>query len=309
MTIVASEAVKPLVSVLAAKFRHRQPDVTIAVQGAGASRSTPVDAFITGQSRMRRGDGDTTGHMGSYDAELLAMPRALTELELKQFTAKHGYGPTELVIAYRALAVYVNRRNPVKDLSVAEIDAIFSSTRKLGMPNIRTWGQLGLSGDWADKHIRLHGLSHRLRAMNAFFEHVALVDGHLKPAMNLAPGTASLVVALEKDRYGIGYGLTGMETSAVRALPVSDKPGASGVRPTTETVRSGEYPLSRAVHLYINRAPDEEWDSEAREFIHFIHSGDGREIVERAGWYALPASVAGANLKLLDGRERVRDRP
>jgi phosphate transport system substrate-binding protein len=145
--------------------------------------------------------------------------------------------------------------------------------------------------------------------MIAFFEHAALYDGHLKPAMNLAPGTASLVVALEKDGYGIGYGLTGMETSAVRALAVSDKPGSPGVRPTTETVRSGAYPLSRAVHLYINRAPDEEWDSEAREFIHFIHSGDGREIVERAGWYALPASVAGANLKLLDGRERVRDQP
>jgi phosphate transport system substrate-binding protein len=302
MTIVASDAVKPLISVLAAKFLRKHPEVTIAVQGAGASRSTPVDAFITGHSRMRRGDGDTTGHMGSYDAELLALPRGLTEDELRRFTAKHRYAPTGLVIAYGALAVYVNRDNPVKKLTLAEIDAIFSSTRTRRMQNIRAWGQLGLSGTWAHAQIHLYGLDRRTRGIRAFFKHVALLDGEFKPDVKTEPGSASLVVALEKDRYGIGYGLTRLETSAVRALSLSEKPGTPGVRPTTETVRSGQYPLSRSVYLYINRDPDEEWDAEIRELIHFIHSGDGQEIVSRAGWYTLPASLVASNLEMLEAQ-------
>ena len=302
MTIVASDAVKPLISVLAAKFLRKHPEVTIAVQGAGASRSTPVDAFITGHSRMRRGDGDTAGHMGSYDAELLALPRALTEDELSRFTAKRRYAPTGLVIAYGALAVYVNRDNPVKNLTLAEIDAIFSSTRKRGMAEIRTWGQLGLSGTWAHAPIHLYGLDHRSRSIRAFFKHVALLDGKFKPNKKTEPGSASMVVALEKDRYGIGYGLTRLEISAVRALSLSDKPGTPGVRPTLETVRSGQYPLSRSVYLYINRDPAKGWDAEIQEFIHFIHSDDGRKIVSRAGWYTPPASLVASNLEMLEAQ-------
>ena len=309
MTIVVSDAVKPLISVIAAKFLRKHPEVTIAVQGAGVSRSTPVDAFITGHSRMRRGDGDTTGHMGSYDAELLALPRALTEDELSRFTAKRRYAPTGLVIAYGALAVYVNRDNPVKNLTLADIDAIFSSTRKRGMAEMRTWGQLGLSGTGAHAQIHLYGLDRRTRGIRAFFKHVALLDGEFKPDIKTEPGSASLVVALEEGRYGIGYGLTGLETSAVRALSLSDKPGTPGVRPTTETVRSGQYPLSRSVYLYINRDPAKGWDAEIREFIRFIHSGEGRKPVSRAGWYTPPASLVASNLEMLEAQGQTPGTP
>ncbi len=303
MTVVASEAVKPLISVLATKFRRQQPDVTIAVQGAEASRSSPVDAFITGHSRMRRGDGDTAGHLGSYDAELLALTRPLTETELRRFTAKHRYAPTGLVLAYGALAVYVNRDNPIQRLTMAEIDAIFSSSGKRGTKKIRTWGPLGLSGMWAQRRIHLYGVDHRSTRIKAFFRHIALLDGEFDPTIKITPGPASIVVALEKDPYGIGYGATGLETTGVRALPISDEPMTPGVHPTLETVQSGQYPLSGRVYLYVNRDPDKEWDAEIREFIRFIHSVDGRETVSRAGWSTLPASVVAGKCEVFNGQD------
>ena len=148
MTIVGSEATKPLLLKLAMEFRKRQPEATIAVQGPRGFKTSPVDAFVNGLSRMRRGDGDTAGHFGSYDVELLASPRALTEQEFKRFTSKHGHEPTGFVIAYGALALYVNRENAIKSLTLEQIDGIFSSNHKRGMADIRTWGQVGLAGTW-----------------------------------------------------------------------------------------------------------------------------------------------------------------
>jgi phosphate transport system substrate-binding protein len=302
MTIVGSASMKPVLLKLAMAFRKLQPEVTIAVQGPRNSKISPLDAFVSGLSRMRRGDGDTAGHLGSYDLELLASPRALTEQELKRFTSKHGYEATGLVIAYGALALYVNRENAIKSLTLDQIDGIFSSTRKRGMADIRTWGQLGLAGAWTHASIHLYGPDDRSTGTRSLFKEVVLLNGSFKQSLRTEPGVASVIVAVGKDRYGIGYSLIGVETSAVRAVSASEKAGSKAVTPTIESIRSGDYPLSCPFYLYVNLDPDEDWDPEVREFIKFVNSRDGQAIVAGTGLFPLSASEVIENHKMLQAR-------
>ena len=302
MTIVGSEATKPLLLKLAMEFRSRQPEATIAVQGPRGSKKSPVDAFLSGKSRMRRGDGDTAGHLGSYDVELLASPRALTEQEFKRFTSKHGHPPTGFVIAYGALALYVNRENAIKSLTLEQIDGIFSSTHKRGMADMRTWGQVGLAGAWVDAPIHMYGPHDRLSGTRSFFKEAMRLNGNFKRSLKTEPGFASVIVAIGKDRYGIGYSLLGLETSAVIAVSVSENSGRPAVAPTAASVMSGEYPLSHPFYLYINQHPDKEWDPEVHEFLRFVNSRDGQDIVARTGLFPLSASQVSAHHTMLRAR-------
>lgn len=302
MTIVGSDATKPLLLKLAMEFRRRQPEATIAVQGPRGSKISPLDAFVSGLSGMRRGDGDPAGHFGSYDVELLASPRALTEQEFERFTSKHGHEPTGFVIAYGALALYVNRENAINSLTLEQIDGIFSSTHKRGMADMRTWGQVGLAGTWADASIHLYGPHDRSSGTRSFFKEAVLLNGNFKRSLKTEPGLASVIVAVGKDRYGIGYSHIGLETSAVRAVPVNGKSGRTAVAPTAASVMSGEYPLSRPFYLYINQHPDKDWDPEVHEFMKFVNSRDGQEIVARTGLFPLSTSQVIEHHRMLRAR-------
>ncbi|HET9846019.1 MAG TPA: PstS family phosphate ABC transporter substrate-binding protein [Nitrospira sp.] len=299
MTIVGSDATKPLLLKLAMEFRRRQPEATIAVQGLRGSQGSAVDAFVGGLSRMRRGDGDTAGHFGSYDVELLASPRSLTEQEIKGFTSKHGHQPLGFIIAYGAIAVYVNRENAIKSLTLEQIDGIFSSTHKRGKADLRTWGQLGLAGAWANAPIHLYGPPDRSSGTRSFFKEAMLLSGKMKRSLKTEAGLASVIVAVGKDRYGIGYSRIGLGTSAVREVSVSEKTGRTAVAPTVESVMSREYPLSRPFYLYINQHPDKDWDPELHEFLRFVYSRDGQEIVVRTGLFPLSASQVIEHHKML----------
>lgn len=300
MTIAGSDTMQPVLSKLAMEFHRRHPDVKIAVQGTRDSKLSPEDVFLTGLSTMRRGDGNPSGHLGSYDVQLLASSRALTEDEIKRFTARYGYAPTAVPIAQDAVALYVNQENPLPHLSLDQADAIFSKTRKRGLPNIEEWGQLGLTGTWEHAPIRLHGRDQRSTGTLPFFKSVVMQDGEFKSSITPQPGSASIVVEVGKDPYAIGYSGIGFQTSAVRALPLSEKPGLPAVAPTAESVMNGTYPLSRPLYLYVNQNPKKGWDPRILEFLRFINSREGQETVRRAGVYPLSTEQVNENLALLD---------
>lgn len=299
MTIAGSDTMQPVLSKLAMEFRRRHSDIKIAVQGARDSKLTPEQVFVNGISTMRRGDGDTSGHFGSYDVQILASSRPLKEEELKGFTSRYGYAPLAIPIALDGLAVYVNHDSPIERLTLAEVDAMFSAARKRGLPEIAEWGQVGLEGTWQHAPIRLYGRDKQSTGTLPFFKQVVLMDGDFKKSVLGQPGSASVVVAVGKDLYGIGYSGIGFQTSAVRAVALAEKPGMPYIAPTAESVMQGEYPLSRPLYLYVNRDPSKAWDPRILEFLRFINSREGQETVARTGVYPLSSSQVGSNLALL----------
>lgn len=299
MTVAGSDTMQGALSKLAMEFKRRHPDMKIAVQGTRDSKLSPEDVFMTGISTMRRGDGDTAGHFGSYDVQLLASSRVLTDEEIKRFESRYGYPPTAVSIAQDAVAIYVNQDNPIKELTLAQVDAIFSATRKRGLSDIQDWGQAGLTGPWEHAPIRLYGRDQRSTGTFPFFKHVVLRGGEFKKTYMAEAGSASVVVAVGKDAYGIGYSGIGFQTSAVKAVPLSEAPGSPAVAPSLESVMQGHYPLSRPLYLYVNKDPKKDWDPKILEFLRFINSREGQETVARTGVYPLSSSQVSQNVALM----------
>ena len=119
------------------------------------------------------------------------------------------------------LAVYVHKDNPIKSLTLQQVDAIFSKTRKGGFEkDIRTWGDLGLTGEWAKKPISLYGRNSASGTYGYFKEH-ALFKGDFKDTVKEQPGSSAVVQGVASDKYGIGYSGIGYKTADVRAVPLA----------------------------------------------------------------------------------------
>jgi phosphate transport system substrate-binding protein len=302
MSIAGSDTMQPVLSKLAMEFRRRHPEMKIAVQGSQDSKLSPEEVFLTGISTMRRGDGNTAGHFGAYDVQLLASSRALSAGELAKFQARYGYTPTPLAIGQDAVAVYVNQDNPISHLTLEQLDAIFSKSRKRGLSDIKEWSQVGLNGPWDHQAIHLYGRDQRSTGTLPFFKQVVLQGGEFKTELTAEPGSASVVIAVEKDRQGIGYSGIGFQTSGVRAVPLSEGTGSQAIAPTVESVMDGKYPLSRPLYLYVNRDPKQAWDPKILEFLRFINSREGQETVARAGIYPLSSQQVSDNLAIIENK-------
>jgi phosphate transport system substrate-binding protein len=220
--------------------------------------------------------------------------------EIDQFEAKYGYKPTQLRTSYDALAVYVNKDNPIDKLTLAQVDAAFSKSRRRGYKqNVTTWGQLGLTGDWANRPISLYGRNSASGTYGFFKEHT-LGNGDYKDAVKEQPGSASVVQGVTEDRFGMGYSGIGYKTSGVKAVPLAAKdtdPYSSG---SYDDVKSGKYPLNRFLYIYINRAPGKPLDPLVKEFCKLMFSKEGQEVVVKDGYLPLPAEIAKQELAKLE---------
>jgi phosphate transport system substrate-binding protein len=258
-------------------FAKYYPNVKIQVEGKGSSTAPP--ALIAGT------------------AQLGPMSRPMKNTEIDAFETQFGHKPTPLRAALDSLAVYVNKDNPIESLSVPQVDAIFSKTRALGLKEaLNTWGQLGLSGDWASRPISLYGRNSASGTYGFFKEH-ALGNGDYRDEVKEQPGSASVVQGVTEDVGGIGYSGIGYKTSGVKALALAPKPGAAPVVPTSANVYNGTYPLARFLYIYINKDPDKPLDPLLREFLKYIVSKEGQEAVVKDGYLPIPASVAQDELK------------
>jgi phosphate transport system substrate-binding protein len=192
-------------------------------------------------------------------------------------------------VAIDALAVYVNKDNPIQALTLQQVDSIFSSTRKRGGQDVATWGSLGLTGEWARKPISLYGRNSASGTYGFFKEH-ALKNGDYRSSVKEQPGSASVVQGVEKELGGIGYSGIGYRTSGVRAVPLVDREGA--IEANQENAESFKYPISRYLYVYINTNPATGPDPLVREFIRFVLSKQGQEDTAKDGYFPLPAPKA-----------------
>ena len=275
---IGSDTMNNLMTLWGEAFAKIYPNVKIQVEGKGSSTAPP--ALIAGT------------------AQLGPMSRAMRGTEIDQFEAKFGYKPTQLRTSYDALAVYVNKDNPLEKATLADIDGAFSKSRRRGGKNVGTWGQIGLTGDWAARPINLYGRNSASGTYGFFKEH-ALSNGDYKDTVKEQPGSASVVQGVTADRFGMGYSGIGYKTSGVKVVALATKAGDAYSDGSYEDVVSGKYPLARFLYMYVNKAPGKDLDPVVREFLKFVFSREGQEIVVKDGYYPLPAKVvAEENAKL-----------
>ena len=219
---------------------------------------------------------------------LLATSRELFDAEIKQFTAENGYEPVAVPVAVDAVALYVHKDNPLPGLTLDQIDAMFSTTRKRGAEAALTrWGQLGLSDGWAQAPVQLYGRDRR-SGTRAFFQEHVLAGGDFVPTLHEEPGAASVILNLTRDQLGIGYSGLGLQSSTVRVVPLAENEGMPYVMPSSKTIADQTYPLRRVLYLYVNKDPKASFPPAAKEFLDFLMSQEGQEAVIKAGFFPLP---------------------
>jgi len=218
------------------------------------------------------------------------MSREMKKEELDAFEKKFGYQPVAVKVAIDALAIFVQKDNPLKGLSMPQVDSIFSSSFKAGGKNLSHWDQVGLA-PWKGKALSLYGRN-SASGTYGFFKEVALKKGDFKATVKEQPGSSAVVQGISADQYGIGYSGIGYVTSSVRALPLSEKAGGTMVEATYENCLSGDYPLARFLYVYVNKKPGAPMDTLTSEFLKFMVSKEGQEIVVKDGYFPIPAEVA-----------------
>ena len=280
LNAAGSDTMLELQTLMAEDFRKLYPQVKIQVEGKGSSTAPP--ALIEG-----------TVQLGN-------MSRAMKDQEVDAFEEKFGYPPTRFDVALDTLAVFVNKDNPIVSLTVPQVDAVFSKTRKCGLAtNLSTWGQLGLAGSWATAPISLYGRNAASGTYGYFKDH-ALCKGDFKDTVKEQPGSASVVQGIEKDLSGIGYSGIGYITSGVRAVPIAPAEGQPPVAASAENAADGSYPLARFLNVYVNKAPGQPLDRLTAEYLRFILSADGQRVVAKAGFDPLDATVVAVELAKLE---------
>lgn len=279
LSSVGSDTLANLATLWAEEFKRAYPNVNIQIQAAGSSTAPP--ALTEG-----------TANIGP-------MSREMKSKEIEAFEAKYGYKPTGIAVAIDALAVYVHKDNPIKGLTMSQVDAIFSATRKCGSPaEVTNWDQLGGAGALAGKEVQIYGRN-SVSGTYGYFKEKALCKGDFKNNVNEQPGSASVVQSVATSVNAIGYSGIGYKTSGVRALPLAKKDGEAFVEADEQNAISGKYPLARALYVYINKAPGKPLDPMVKEFMTLVLSKDGQQVVEKDGYVALPAAVAAKELAKL----------
>lgn len=276
---VGSDTLANLMTLWAEEFKRQYPNVNIQIQAAGSSTAPP--ALTEGTSNLG------------------PMSRKMKSKELAAFEKKYGYKATAIPVAIDALAVYVHKDNPIKGMTIPEVDAIFSVTRKCGnKTDISKWGQAGLTGAWKERDIQIFGRN-SVSGTYGYFKKHALCKGDYKSNVNEQPGSASVVQSVGTSVNGIGYSGIGYKTSSVRAVPLSKKPGGEMIAATTENALKGTYPLSRFLYVYVNKKPNKPLGPLEMEFMKLILSKVGQQVVVKDGYIPLPAKVADKYLKML----------
>jgi phosphate transport system substrate-binding protein len=268
---IGSDTLNNLMTLWAEGFRALYPNVNIQIEGKGSS-TAPV-ALIEGT------------------AQLGPMSRAMKNSEIDAFEKKYGYKPVEIRVAIDALAVYTHKDNPIQGLSLAEIDGIFSSTNRLGGRPINTWGDVGLTGEFANRPISAYGRN-SASGTYGFFKDEALGKGDFSPRVKEQPGSSAVVQGVATDLFGIGYSGIGYKTSGVNAIALSRTFGGKQFEPNPENCLSGDYPLARFLYVYVNKDPNKPMDKLTKEFLSFVLSRQGQEVVAKDGYFPMPAALS-----------------
>jgi phosphate transport system substrate-binding protein len=272
LSSVGSDTLANLMTLWAETYKRNYPSVNIQIQAAGSSTAPP--ALTEGTSNLG------------------PMSRRMKDSEVQAFEQKYGYRPTAIPVAVDALAIFVHKDNPIKGLTIEQVDAIFSSTRLCGdKQDLKTWGDLGLTGEWANRPVQLFGRN-SVSGTYGYFKEEALCKGDFKPNVNEQPGSASVVQSISQSLNGVGYSGIGYKTSSVRTVPLAKRGSTQYVEDTEQNALDGSYPLSRFLYLYVNKAPNRPLNPLEAEFVKMVLSKVGQEAVVKDGYIPVPAKVA-----------------
>lgn len=260
-----------------------------------------------------RGDLTAIGGLYTGAADMALMERAPTAIELDAYQPIFKRDPFEISIATgsldvadhaAALVIFVNRDNPLRRLTLTQLDAVFDADHRRGPNSVRTWGELGLSGEWAR-----HPINAYIPAIESdtsqYFEK-AVMGGSQKWSANLhefrdirKPGSDAIgsgqqiADALAKDRYGIAIATLPLKNPRVRPLALAQHDGGVYYEPTRESVAQRRYPLTRTVSIFINRTEGQSIEPNLKEYLHYLLSGSGQLAITRdGGYFALPPEIA-----------------
>jgi phosphate transport system substrate-binding protein len=268
---VGSDTMNNLMTLWSEMFIRMYPSVSVEIEGKGSSTAPP--ALIAGTS--------TFGPMS----------RAMKSKEVDAFQKRFGYKPVQVPSAIDMLAIYVNKDNPIKGLTMAQLDGIFSKTHKTGHPDVKTWGDLGLKGEWARKPISIYGRNSASGTYGYLKKH-ALKKGDYKDTVKEQPGSAAVIQAVASDKYAIGYSGIGYKTADVLAVPLAGKKGGRFIPAIGQYAYSGEYPLARFLYISVNYRPGSTLEPLRGEFLKCVFSRQGQEIVVKDGFFPITANVA-----------------
>jgi len=279
LSSIGSDTLANLMTLWTEEFKRQYPNVTIQVQAAGSSTAPPA--------------------LTEGTASFGPMSRAMKDKEIEAFEKRHGYKPTAVRVAIDALAVYVHKDNPIESLTIPEVDAMFSVTRRCGADaEISRWGGLGLTGSWASRPIQLYGRN-SVSGTYGYFKETALCSGDFKNTVNEQPGSASVVQAVSTSLNGVGYSGIGYVTSGVKAVPLAQYADAPAVEATPDNAVSGEYPLARYLYIYVNKRPGTPLQPLEREFLKMVLSKSGQEVVGKDGYVPMTPRLVSRELRKL----------
>ncbi|MCR9247028.1 MAG: phosphate ABC transporter substrate-binding protein [bacterium] len=294
---VGSDTMNDLLTSWSEGFHRLYPDVAIEIEA--------------------RGSGTAPSALQSGRATFGAMSRPMKRTAVEAFEKAHGYAPLRIAVGLDMIAVYVHRDNPLRSLTLPQVDAIFgvpprataveasgggrkrdrAENRARSPRRIKTWGDLGLTGPWAKKDINLHGRD-RFSGTGDYFRKHVLSGAEFKPSVRAQKGTAAVVEAVATDRFAMGFAGIGAQTGGVRAVPLARSAADVVKREIYEAVPknayNGDYPLSRFLLLYVDYEPDSEMDALRREFLTYILSKRGQREVVAEGYLSLPFRIAAA---------------
>jgi phosphate transport system substrate-binding protein len=274
LVIAAEDSMKPFFEIWVVEFRKQNPDIKLEINRA---HRPPENRSALGPN--------TDEVFRRTDAE---------------FVSKYGYLPLNIAIAsggrhvigtIQALGVYVHPSNPLRRLTLEQVDAIFSANPRGGQPPLRKWGQLGLTGEWSDRAIVAYGRERKQGASN-FFRNRALGAADYAEIYRECANSTAVIDAVAGDIAGIGYSALAYGTPKVRALALAEREGGVTGRPTEEDVASLAYPLAYPLFISVNRAPGQPLDPAIKAFLTYALSAAAQEIVAKSGYLPLPPNAA-----------------
>jgi phosphate transport system substrate-binding protein len=276
---VGSDTLNEAMGLWVKDFNQLYPDAKIIVEGRGSATAPP--ALLEGTSQFG------------------PMSRSMNVDESTAFQKKYGHKVSDFAVALDALAVYVNKDNPIKCLTLEQVDRIFSA-RRLGSggSRIATWGDAGLTGEWAAQPIAMYGRNEISGTYELFREQV-LYNGEFRPEVKQQVGSEDVVSKVAGDKFAIGYSGIGHKTDGVRTVPLAVTFGRECYDTSAESTYTGKYPVARFLYIYFNKKPNEPIDSLRREFIKFILSKDGQTLTEKSGFYPITNELREKELKKL----------
>lgn len=268
---VGSDTLAGMTTLWVEEFESIYPNINAQVQASGSSTAPP--ALTEG-----------TAHFGP-------MSRPMRLREIEAFEQEHGYKPIALKVAIDAIGIFVHRDNPIQGLNFQQIDSIFSVTLRCGATtSLSNWHELGLTSDWSKRKFQLFGRN-SVSGTYGYFKQNALCGGDFKKRVNEQPGSASVVQSVASSISSIGYSGVGYQVAGVKLIPIA-KSQHDYIYATRDNILNGRYPLSRFLYVYVNKHPTKSLSKVQSEFIRFIFSNQGQELVRKDGYVPINRALA-----------------